>query len=167
MSGFHLAQINVARALAPLDTPKLAGFVARLDEINALADRSPGFVWRLQSDSGNATDIQVSEDPQFIVNMSVWRDLDALFGYVYRSDHLQVMAQRSRWFEKMSKPFMALWWVPAGTLPNVEDGMARLAMLEHRGATPEAFTFKAPFDAQGRPLDRAALVRGREPEPCA
>lgn len=167
MSGFHLAQINVARALAPLDTPKLAGFVARLDEINALADRSPGFLWRLQSDSGNATDIQVSDDPQFIVNMSVWQDLDALFAYVYRSDHLQVMAQRSRWFAKMVTPFMALWWVPAGTLPSVDDGMARLAMLERRGATPEAFTFKAPFDAQGRPLDRAALVRGREPEPCA
>jgi hypothetical protein len=167
MSGCHLAQINVARALAPLDTPKLADFVARLDEINALADRSPGFVWRLQSDSGNATDIQVSDDPQFIVNMSVWQDLDALFAYVYRSDHLQVMAQRSRWFAKMATPFMALWWVPAGTLPSVDDGMTRLAMLERRGATPEAFTFKAPFDAQGRPLDRAALVRGREPEPCA
>jgi len=172
VTGFHLAQINVARALAPLDDPQLAGFVARLDDINALADSSPGFVWRLQSDSGNATDIQVLAppafgDPQFIVNMSVWQDLDALFGYVYRSDHLAVMAQRSRWFEKMTTPFMALWWLPAGTLPSVEDGMARLAILERRGATPKAFTFKAPFDAQGRPLDRAALVRGREPEPCA
>ena len=166
MNGFHLAQINVARAVAPLDTPKLADFVAQLDAINALADRSPGFVWRLQSDSGNATDIQVSDDPQFIVNMSVWRDLEALFAYVYRSDHLKVMAQRSRWFEKMATPFMALWWLPAGRLPSVEDGMARLATLERRGPTPEAFTFKAPFDVQGRPVDRAALVRGREPEPC-
>ena len=107
MTGFHLAQINVARALAPLDDPRLAGFVARLDEINALADRSPGFVWRLQSDSGNATDIQVSDDPLTIVNMSVWRDLDSLFAYVYRSDHLQVMAQRRQWFEK---PAGALTW---------------------------------------------------------
>ena len=167
MSGFHLAQINVARALAPLDTPKLAHFVARLDEINALADRSPGFVWRLQSDSGNATDIQVSEDPRFIVNMSVWESLEALFAYVYRSDHLSVMAQRSRWFEKMTTPFMALWWVPGGQLPTADEGMRRLALLAEHGPTPDAFTFKAPFDHAGRSVDRAVLVRGAEPEPCA
>ncbi len=166
MSGFHLAQINVARALAPLDTPQLADFVAQLDAINALAERSPGFVWRLKSDSGNATDIQVSDDPRFIVNMSVWENLEALFAYVYRSDHLTVMAQRSRWFEKMTTPFMALWWVPAGTLPDPAEGMRRLDILEREGPTPAAFTFKAPFDASGHPVDRATLVRGREPEPC-
>ena len=165
MQRFHLAQINVARALAPLDDPKLAGFVARLDDINALADRSPGFVWRLQSDSGNATDIQVSEDPQFIVNMSVWQDLDALFAYVYRSDHLQVMAQRRQWFEKPAGAFMALWWLPAGTLPSVENGLARIELLERSGPTPQAFTFKQPFDADGRRSDRAVLTR--TVEPCA
>jgi len=165
MAGFHLAQINVARALAPLDSPQLAGFVERLDDINALADRSPGFVWRLQSDSGNATDIQVSDDPQFIVNLSVWRDLDALFGYVYRSDHLQVMSQRRKWFEKPAGAFMALWWLPAGTLPSVEDGMARIALLDRQGPTPQAFTFKQPYDAGGLLLDRAALLR--TVEPCA
>ena len=165
MSRFHLAQINVARALAPLDDPRLAGFVARLDAINALADRSPGFVWRLQSDSGNATDIQVSTDPKFIVNMSVWQDLEALFAYVYRSDHLQVMAQRRQWFEKPNGAFMALWWVPAGTVPDVEDGMRRLALLDRSGPTAEAFTFKAPYDAAGRTIDRGALVRSVEP--CA
>ena len=165
MTNFHLAQINVARALAPLDTPLLADFVARLDDINALADHSPGFVWRLQSDSGNATDIHISEDPQFIVNMSVWRDLDALFAYVYRSDHLQVMSQRRKWFEKPAGAFMALWWLPAGELPTVEEGLARIALLDRRGSTPEAFTFKQPYDAAGLPLDRAALVR--TVEPCA
>lgn len=167
MGRFHLAQINVATALAPLDHPQLAGFVAQLDAINALADRSPGFVWRLQSDSGNATDIQISDDPKFIVNLSVWEDLDALFAYVYRSDHLKVMAQRSRWFEKMATPFLALWWLPAGTLPSAEEGMQRLAMLEREGPTPAAFTFKVPFDAAGLPVERAKLVRGKEPEPCA
>jgi hypothetical protein len=159
MTGFHLAQINVARALAPLDSPQLAGFVERLDDINALADRSPGFVWRLQSDSGNATDIQVSDDSQFIVNMSLWRDLDALFTYVYRSDHLQVMSQRRKWFEKPAGAFMALWWLPAGTLPTAEEGMERLALLDRRGPTPEAFTFKQPYDARRLPLARAALLR--------
>jgi hypothetical protein len=164
MQRFHLAQINVARALAPLDDPKLAGFVARLDDINALADSSPGFVWRLQSDSGNATDIEVSDDPQLIVNMSVWQDLDALFAYVYRSDHLQVMAQRRQWFEKPAGAFMALWWLPAGTLPSLDDGLARIALLERSGPTPQAFTFKQPFDADGRRSDRAALTR--TPESC-
>jgi hypothetical protein len=165
MSRFHLAQINVARALAPLDDPQLAGFVARLDDINALADASPGFVWRLQGDSGNATDIKVSEDPNVIVNMSVWEGLDSLFAYVYRSDHLQVMSRRRQWFEKPAGAFMALWWLPAGTLPSVEEGIERIALLERSGATPEAFTFKQPFDAEGRRLDRAAVMR--TVEPCA
>jgi len=165
MTRYHLAQINVARALAPLDDPLLAGFVERLDEINALADRAPGFVWRLQSDSGNATDIMASDDPQFIVNMSVWEDLDALFGYVYRSDHLQVMAQRRKWFEKPQGAFMALWWLPAGRLPTLEEGLARLDQLDLKGPSVEAFTFKTPFDPQGRPVDRDALVR--TVEPCA
>ncbi len=163
MARYHLAQINVARALAPLDDPRLAGFVARLDEINALADRAPGFVWRLQSDSGNATDIQVSADPNLIVNLSVWEDLDALFAFVYRSDHLQVMAQRRQWFEKPAGAFMALWWLPAGRLPTAEEGLARIEELDRQGPTPEAFTFKAPFDSAGRPVDRSDLLRKLEP----
>lgn len=165
MTKHHLAQINVARALAPLDDPLLADFVAKLDEINALADHAPGFVWRLQSDSGNATDIQATEDPQFIVNMSVWEDLDSLFAYVYRSDHLQVMAQRRKWFEKAPGAFMALWWLPAGRLPTIEEGLARIDLLDQKGPTVEAFTFKTPFDANGQRVNRSTLVRAVEP--CA
>lgn len=165
MQGFQLAQINVGRTLAPLDDPRLAGFVARLDDINALADRSRGFVWRLQGDSGNATDIQVSGDPNFIVNMSLWQDLESLFAYVYRSDHLQVMMQRRQWFENPAGAFMALWWLPAGTRPSVEQGLERIALLDRQGPTPQAFTFKQPFDAAGRPIERAALTRAVEP--CA
>lgn len=165
MNRYHLAQINVGRVVAPLDDPKLAGFVERLDDINALADRSPGFVWRLQSDSGNATDIAVSEDPRFIINMSVWEDLDSLFAYVYRSDHRQVMAQRRQWFEKPAGAFMALWWLPAGRLPTAEEGLARVDLLDRAGAGAEAFTFKSPFDSAGRPVERSTLVRAIEP--CA
>ena len=164
MAGFHLAQINVGRLVAPIDDPRIAGFVERLDDINALADRSSGFVWRLQSESGNATDIAVSEDPNFIVNMSVWENLESLFAYVYKSDHTAVMAQRRRWFEKPDGAFMALWWVPAGHLPGIEEGLCRLELLDRNGPTREAFTFKVTFDPQGRPVERAALLR--VPETC-
>lgn len=164
MTGFHLAQINVGRTVAPIDDPQLADFVARLDDINALADRSPGFVWRLQSESGNATDIEVSDDPRFIVNMSVWESLEALFTYVYKSDHLTVMAQRRKWFEKPSSAFMALWWLPAGSRPTIEEGLERVARLDRLGPTSEAFTFKVAFGPDGRRLDRTALLR--TPEPC-
>ncbi|WP_422366232.1 DUF3291 domain-containing protein [Pelagibius sp.] len=163
MTAFHLAQINVGRLIAPIDDPAIAGFVERLEDINALAERSRGFVWRLQSESGNATDIQTSPDPQFIVNMSVWRDLESLFAYVYKSSHTQVMAQRRRWFEKPGGAFMALWWLPAGTIPSIEAGLQRVALLDRCGPTPEAFVFKTAFDAAGQPMDRAALVRTAEP----
>ena len=159
----HLAQINVGRLIAPLDDPRIAGFVERLDEINALAERRPGYVWRLQSDSGNATDILVSDDPRFIVNMSVWEDLESLFAYVYKTDHSKVMAQRRRWFEKPAGAFMALWWVPAGHLPSVEEGLRRVALLDRRGPTAKAFTFKVAFDSAGQPMDRTGLVRTAEP----
>jgi hypothetical protein len=165
MNRYQLAQINVGRTLAPLDDPQLAGFVDRLDEINALADRSPGFVWRLQGESGNATDVAVSPDPNFIVNLSVWDDIESLFAYVYKTDHTRVMAQRRQWFEKPSGAFMALWWVAAGRRPSAEEGLRRIEVLDRKGPTAEAFTFKMPFDAEGRRIDRSALVRTAEP--CA
>ena len=102
----------MARAQATLTDPRLAEFVAQLDEINALADRSPGFVWRLQTDAGNATDIKVSDDPRLIVNMSVWESLDALTAYVYKSGHLRVLSRRKEWFERLDTPSIALWWIP-------------------------------------------------------
>jgi len=163
MRRYHLAQINVGRTIAPLDDPRLAGFVERLDDINALADRSPGFVWRLQSEGGNATDIVVTPDPSFIVNLSVWEDIESLFAYVYKTDHTRVMALRRQWFEKPAGAFMALWWVPAGSLPGAEEGLRRIELLDRGGPSAEAFTFKQPFDAEGRPIDRSALVRTAEP----
>ena len=153
MTDHHLAQINIGRALAPLDHPLLSGFMSRLDEINALADASPGFVWRLQSESGNATDIQAFADPRMLINLSVWESLESLFQFVYRSGHTAVMAQRREWFEQSASPYMALWWVPAGHLPSVEEALGRLDDLERHGPTPEAFTFKQHFAA---PSDRSA-----------
>src|SRR5438874_6596225 len=112
MSGWHIAQLNVGRILAPTDSPQLAEFMAALDEINARAEATPGFIWRLQSDSGNATDIRVSEDPNFLINMSVWATIEPLFDFVYRSAHTAVMARRRQWFEKPTEAYQVLWWVP-------------------------------------------------------
>jgi hypothetical protein len=120
---FHLAQVNIGRLRAPLDSPTLAGFVAQLEPINVLADGSPGFVWRLQTEDGNATAIRVFDD--LMVNMSVWESIDALAAFVYRSGHIEVMQRRREWFERMAVAYQCLWWVPAGHIPTVgeaEDG---------------------------------------------
>ena len=124
--GHHIAQLNIGRAVAPLDSPQLADFMNWLDEINALAEQSPGFVWRLQGDNGNNTDLKVSEDPLFIVNLSVWESIDDLHAFTYRSDHRTVFARRFDWFERADGPNVVLWWQPAGTVPDVYDALARL-----------------------------------------
>ena len=144
---FYIAQVNIARALAPLDAALMAGFVARLDEINALADRSPGFVWRFQTEAGNATAVRPYADDRILFNMSVWATLDDLRQYVYRSAHAQLIGQRKDWFEKFESPYLALWWVPAGHTPTVEEAKARLERLQAQGESPEAFSFKRPFPA--------------------
>lgn len=146
MSLFHLAQVNVGRVLAPLDTPRLAGFVDQLAEINALADAAPGFVWRMVDDDGaDATGLRPEEeDDLFLINCSVWESVEALRAYVYRSDHLRVLARRREWFERLADHHMALWWVPAGHRPTVAEAMARVALLRERGEGPDAFTFRAP-----------------------
>lgn len=142
---YHLAQINIGRLVAPLGDPRIAEFVAQLAPINALADEAPGFVWRLQSDSGNATDIAYNDDPSIMVNMSVWESLEALRNYVYKSDHMKVLRDRAKWFEKMDKPYYCLWWIPAGHIPTVAEGRERLEHYQKHGATPYSFWFSQLF----------------------
>ena len=144
-SKYQLAQLNIGRVLWPPDDPRMAGFMGRLDELNKLADESPGFVWRLQTEAGNATALRPYDDERLLMNMSVWETLEDLRAYVYRSAHAPVLAQRKQWFEPMTTPFMALWWVPAGHRPSVEEAKARLAELAARGPGPGAFTFKQVF----------------------
>src|SRR5262249_54264621 len=164
MAGFHLAQVNIARLLAPIDSPQLAGFVARLDEINALADGSPGFVWRLQTESGNATALRPYGDERILVNMSVWQTLEHLRQYVYRSAHAQLIGQRKDWFAAFGQPYLALWWVPAGHLPTVLEAKARLEHLSAQGETAEAFSFKRPFPApEAETPAPVALAQGAQP----
>ena len=156
---WHLAQLNVGTILHPADDPRMQGFYSRLDAINALAEASPGFVWRLQSDSGNATDIQVADDPMFLVNLSVWESAEALFEYVYRSAHREVMAGRRQWFARPEAAHQVLWWVAAGHQPSTEEALARLSLLRRHGPTAEAFTFKARYpapDQRGEPDDYRA-----------
>ena|SRR5882724_7493978 len=144
---YHLAQINIGRLVAPVDDPKIAEFVAQLDEVNALADAASGFVWRLQSEAGNATDVVYNDDPFVIVNMSVWESVEALRDYVYQSRHTEVLRDRAKWFEKMEKPHYCLWWVPAGHIPTVAEGRERLEHYQTHGATPVSFWFSQRFDA--------------------
>ena len=161
MTRFDIAQLNVGRAVAPLDDAVMADFMNWLDEINALAERSPGFVWRLQGDSGNNTDLKVTGDPLFIVNLSVWSSIEALYDFTYHSDHRTVFKRRHEWFEPLGRPNTVLWWQHAGTLPTADEALARLDRLKRHGPTPEAFTFKDRFsppnsDDAGVPERRTA-----------
>ena len=145
MSNVHLAQINIGRMKGPLDGTVMAGFMARLDDLNALADRSPGFVWRLQGEAGNNTYLRPYEDERIIVNMSVWETIDHLRSYVYASAHAELLKQRRDWFEKPEGVILALWWIPAGHIPSIDEAKRRLASLEKHGPTQFAFTFKTTF----------------------
>jgi hypothetical protein len=143
---FHLAQVNIGKIRGPLDGPVMAGFMQRLEEINALADRSPGVVWRLQTDEGNATYFRPYEhDDRILLNMSVWESVEALKNYVYRTAHAELLRQRHEWFERFARVYMALWWVPAGHLPGIDEAKKRLEHLEKHGPTQYAFTFKNVF----------------------
>ena len=140
---YHVAQINIGRLIAPIGDPRIAEFVAQLAPINALADKAPGFVWRLQSASGNATDIVY------------WESLEALRDYAYKSDHARILRDRAKWFEKMDKPIYCLWWVPAGRIPTVAEGRERLEHYQQYGATPFSFWFSKHFP---QPADESVCV---------
>jgi len=147
---FVLAQVNIGRLRAPVDSPQLAGFMAALDPVNALADAAPGFVWRLQTEDGNATAVRAFEWDQagsagVILNMSVWESVEALAAFVYSEQHRQVLRRRREWFERMEEAYLALWWIPAGHVPTVDEAKERLASLEQHGPTPFAFTFRTTF----------------------
>ncbi|MBA4011995.1 MAG: DUF3291 domain-containing protein [Phenylobacterium sp.] len=146
MSGYHLAQINVARLKAPIDAPETADFKNNLDRINALAESSPGFVWRLTGDGNDATDLVAFDDPLIITNLSVWESPAALGAFVYRSGHVEIMRRRAEWFHEI-EAYMALWWVPVGHAPTLAEAVARLELLRANGPGPDAFTFRAPHPA--------------------
>jgi hypothetical protein len=142
----HLAQLNVGRLRAPMDDPQIDDFRTNLDPVNALAEASPGYVWRLQDDAGNATGIKPFGDDLEIVNLTVWESVDALADFVYRTGHVEFLRRRREWFDAPALPIMCLWWIPEGTVPTVEDAIERLEHLRAHGPTPTSFTFRHRFE---------------------
>ena len=156
----HLAQLNVGRLRAPMDDPIIDDFRLNLDRINALAEMSPGYVWRLQDDSGNATGIKPYGDDLEIVNLTVWESIEALADFTYRTDHTEFLRRRRDFFEAPTKPILCLWWIPEGTIPTVEEAIDRLEHLREHGPTPHSFTFRERFEPDG------AVQRGSEHDAC-
>ncbi len=161
MPGYHIAQVNIGRIRAQLDDPVMAGFVGRLEEINALADRSRGFLWRLQTGEGNATYLRPLQDEHTLLNMSVWQDVESLRHYVYGTAHRELLRQRHAWFEKFAGAYSALWWVPIGHIPGIDEAKRRIAHLDSHGPTEFAFTFNTVFqpdEAYQRSMDWAKFL---------
>lgn len=161
MTRYHLAQINIAKAVAALDSPVMAGFVSRLEEINAMAEQAKGFVWRLQSEGGDATSIHVFDDPDIYINMSVWETPDDLKNFVYRTAHVELLRDREAWFSRLPEQHQAAWWVPAGYRPSALEGRERLLMIREHGPSAAAFTLARPFPQPEEAASQAAglLVR--------
>lgn len=145
MIRYHIAQVNIGRIRAELTDPVMAGFVNRLDEINALADASEGFVWRLKTEENNATYLRPFEDERTLLNMSVWNSIDSLHHFVYKTMHAELLRQRQAWFEKFAGAYSALWWVPIGHTPGIDEAKQRIAYLDRNGPSQFAFTFSKIF----------------------
>ncbi|MFE9019649.1 DUF3291 domain-containing protein [Streptomyces sp. NPDC007808] len=148
-AAYELAQVNIARLKAPLDSPQLKDFVDNLDPVNADAEAADGFVWRLQDDSGDATAVPVFGDSWLIINLTMWRDTNALTAYMYQGRHREMLARRREWFERVQEAMTALWWVPAGHRPTVAEAESRLLHLRTNGPTPYAFTLRTSYPPQG------------------
>lgn len=151
---WHLAQINYATLLHPIDHPAIKGFVDQLETINSLAERSPGFVWRLMTEEGDATALRPA-GPDIIVNMSVWEDIESLRAFTYKSAHVAVLRRRKDWFHLPETAHFALWWIPAGILPDLDEAARRIELLNRAGPSAEAFTFKQSFPPPGAEADRS------------
>ncbi|TGN39544.1 DUF3291 domain-containing protein [Marinobacter confluentis] len=151
MSRYYIAQLNIAQLKAPIDSPQLSDFVNNLDRINALADDSPGFVWRLQTEEGNATDIDYFGSDT-IMNLSVWDSVEALHRFVYRTAHVEIMSRKKEWFHSMNEAHMVLWWVPAGHMPSLYEAAEKLNAFRQQGPSPNAFTFKKAYPPPGEAI---------------
>ncbi|MCI4671724.1 MAG: DUF3291 domain-containing protein [Bacteroidia bacterium] len=139
-ANYHLAQLNIAELLYPIDSPQLGEFVANIDRINQIAESDPGFVWRLLEDTD-----QFFDPDMYLVNMSVWRSVEALKAFTYKSSHVDIMRKRKSWFKHMKSNHMVMWWIPAGHIPSLEEAKAKLEYLDKNGPSGDAFTFREIF----------------------
>jgi hypothetical protein len=139
----RFAELNVGYARYPLDDPRMAGFMDNLDKLNALAERSKGYIWRMKSDSGNATDLAVPGDEELISNMSVWEDVESLGDYVFNTIHAKFYEKRPAWFENMMSNHFVMWWIEDDHIPTLEEAMQRLAHLQEHGSSDHAFGWDA------------------------
>ncbi len=144
---FQLAQINIANAKADKTSSIMSGFVDRFDEIHELADNSPGFVWRLETEDGDDGSLSVFNDPLLLINITVWEDIDSLRNFVYKSIHKELIRNRGDWFDNMPEMHQALWWVPKGHIPSLQEAKQKLDLIRLDGPTANAFTFAKKFTA--------------------
>lgn len=161
MSAYELAQLNIAVMKEPLESPTMSDFVANLDRINALAEASPGYLWRLQTEEGDATAMRPLGE-NTLVNVSVWRNVESLNQYVYGSAHIEIMRRRREWFERMKQAYVVLWWVPKGHRPSIAEAVARLDLLRSKGPSAEAFTFHNAFSPPDAPQPSSRFGFGSE-----
>lgn len=145
---YQLAQLNIAKVIAPMDSPELKEFSDNLDPVNSIAESSPGFVWRLQDDSGNATDLQYFDDPDIIVNMSVWESIQSLKDFMFKTVHIDFLKRKKQWFVSNEKATYVLWWIEKGHIPSIEEAIERLEYLRENQESPYAFSFKKVFSAE-------------------
>jgi hypothetical protein len=162
MSAYELAQLNIGVIRGPMDSAVMAEFAANLARINALAEASPGFVWRLQTEDGDATAIRPFDNENTLINMSVWRDLEHLRQFVYRSSHAEFLRRRREWFERMGEAYLVLWWVPQQHRPAIPEAIARLEALRRNGPHPLAFTFRQTFPPPDAPQSERPGTFGDE-----
>jgi hypothetical protein len=143
---FQLAEINIAKAKGPMDAEVMKVFSDNLEPINQIAESSPGFVWRLKDDSGNATGIQPYDDPDMIINLSVWESIETLKAFMFKTHHIDFLKRKKEWFNDMSEANYALWWVPLGHQPDIEEAKSRLLHLQKNGESKQAFSFKKIYE---------------------
>ena len=146
---WQLAQLNVARMLGEYDAPGMADFRNALERVNALAEGSPGFAWRWITPPGDTSEERVF-GRGVLVNVSVWESVDALRAFAYAGPHLDFLRRRREWFAPTESANLALWWVPAGHRPSLEEARERLALLDAEGPGPRAFSFRAVFAPPGQ-----------------
>ena len=144
---WHLAVVNIAKPSHDLDSPEIAEFMDNLERINELGDNSPGAIWRYQDDSGAATDTRVFDDPTILINYTIWDSVESVKDYVYSGEHLDFFKRRSLWFAPLTDmPALVMWWVPAGSVPELAEARTKIEHLRDNGPTADAFTFAKRFD---------------------